>query len=130
MASTLSVDLVSLPHVRGGVSLKKDFTRLKKRSSPRAWGCFHQRHPLVGMRLGLPHVRGGVSPVILLAGGSSVSSPRAWGCFQMKNRTLSAATVFPTCVGVFPTSAHPADGSLRLPHVRGGVSGSLKFLLM
>ena len=74
-----------LPHVRGGVSLKKDFTRLKKRSSPRAWGCFHQRHPLVGMRLGLPHVRGGVSPCPGRISTVCRSSPRAWGCFSVRS---------------------------------------------
>ena len=114
--------LQSLPHVRGGVSIKVGGTSLGKRSSPRAWGCFYGKavawmladvfptcvgvflspHAIRRPRHGLPHVRGGVSKD---------------GVIQ-----VGAYPVFPTCVGVFPgwrvdRCAHP-----RLPHVRGGVS--------
>jgi hypothetical protein len=36
----------------------------------------------------------------------------------------SETRVFPTCVGVFPSSRFPSRLSTRLPHVRGGVSRS------
>ena len=29
-----------LPHVRGGVSTREDYYRIRSLSSPRAWGCF------------------------------------------------------------------------------------------
>ena len=74
----------------------------------------------------LPHVRGGVS-----LGDASVelgagSSPRTWGCFFHLRAPGGLEQVFPTYVGVFPY----CSGSLRqlasLPHVRGGVSGSVQ----
>ena len=34
--------IVSLPHVRGGVSQFADKLAFSRRSSPRAWGCFHR----------------------------------------------------------------------------------------
>ena len=133
---------IRLPHVRGGVSKKKFEKLLTKRSSPRAWGCFRQAYSPCGSsivfptcvgvfptfagsnttELSLPHVRGGVSVFLLLRRGSSPSSPRAWGCFQGASPRPARLRVFPTCVGVFPGARLKAEGVLRLPHVRGGVS--------
>ena len=134
--------LIRLPHVRGGVSADVKAQETIRRSSPRAWGCFHEpvalRGPLrvfptcVGVfpllttykevESGLPHVRGGVSAMLYWTEPKRGSSPRAWGCFCYHFCHPCWEIVFPTCVGVFPTSAPHADGSLRLPHVRGGVS--------
>ena len=67
--------------MRGGVSGHDDKQKMKKPSSPHAWGCFHGDHDgdhdddvfptCVGVfprfivlqccELGLPHMRGGVS---------------------------------------------------------------------
>ena len=112
-----------LPHVRGGVSKRRAKRQREKSSSPRAWGCFHQRHPLVGMRLGLPHVRGGVSQCISKISVIKTSSPRAWGCFSSCSGRYYSYCVFPTCVGVFPTRCSTGQNQRSLPHVRGGVSG-------
>ena len=141
-----AVASLSLPHVRGGVSL---MTRKKyrwTRSSPRAWGCFflegfpQKRFSVFPTCVGvfpaptgrdapsgsLPHVRGGVSMLLDGKGAMVGSSPRAWGCFH-KGRLLSdPLTVFPTCVGVFPSSAAAKRYSSGLPHVRGGVSPALR----
>ena len=119
-----------LPHVRGGVSpaLRRVFQR--RLSSPRAWGCFcsDDKHP-AGTD-SLPHVRGGVSHILCILVAETGSSPRAWGCFRWTRRIKKLFQVFPTCVGVFLKSRYRDGHSCSLPHVRGGVSGSLKFLLM
>ena len=114
-------------------------------SSPRAWGCFpgvvpprHLSHVFptcVGVFLGqkdikngkesLPHVRGGVSKGHLDEAKGHESSPRAWGCFPDDVLLNGQQAVFPTCVGVFPALKYPGGKVKSLPHVRGGVSGSL-----
>ena len=136
-----------LPHVRGGVSEKKPGYDGRRRSSPRAWGCFPSRvlrrkiiivfptcvgvfltAPLLGGELHglphvrLPHVRGGVSPSAESSAGERRSSPRAWGCFFSPLSLWGGVGVFPTCVGVFPLSLAQIPSHTRLPHVRGGVS--------
>ena len=131
-----------LPHVRGGVSLRSSLLSRSGWSSPRAWGCFdrgrllHQKVAVfptcVGVFLygtrrrtttpGLPHVRGGVSLPPDPRAGSMPSSPRAWGCFRLRILLWRRSRVFPTCVGVFPSSFSHRDCCIGLPHVRGGVS--------
>ena len=71
---------------------------------------------------GLPHVRGGVSTHQGVGVPHPVSSPRAWGCFSSVYVSPRRLFVFPTCVGVFLTRPRRLPESLRLPHVRGGVS--------
>ena len=93
---------VSLPHARGGVSQLRFLRSLRRKSSPRPWGCFpilHQIHgrPVVfptpvGVFLyvvvlsrlhhPLPHARGGVSLEQMSLFPEEFSSPRPWGCFQ------------------------------------------------
>ncbi len=51
-----------------------------------------------------------------------LSSPRSWGCFLSIQRQGRTGWVFPTLVGVFPSSAKPLLCSVCLPHARGGVS--------
>ena len=52
----------------------------------------------------LPHVRGGVSWGGLEADKGLLSSPRTWGCFLLRKRSRDHRVVFPTYVGVFPSS--------------------------
>ena len=111
-------------------------------SSPRAWGCFphgdYARHygrvfptcvgvfpargPPCFMLRRLPHVRGGVSRPCRGPTPYAQSFPRAWGCFWGRLRSGSALWVFPTCVGVFPSTYCDSALLPSLPHVRGGVS--------
>ena len=113
--------ITGLPHVRGGVSEKREQKPPKRRSSPRAWGCFDMSiryvqyarvfPTCVGVFLllrsqfrylcSLPHVRGGVSSDGLFGLYRLPSSPRAWGCFQGLRPLQCISSVFPTCVGVF-----------------------------
>ena len=117
---------LGLPHVRGGVSLPELLLAGVYLSSPRAWGCFSLDGRLDGHSRGLPHVRGGVSHHHAYASGDAQSSPRAWGCFCPRLRSGSALWVFPTCVGVFLPALSLPQVVSRLPHVRGGVSKSLR----
>ena len=134
--------LLSLPHVRGGVSRGTVGHAEVPRSSPRAWGCFQRAlfpekvstvfptcvgvFPALSLGAGggarLPHVRGGVSTHIPGYDALGVSSPRAWGCFLFFVVGFGFFPVFPTCVGVFLTRKECLDAAGSLPHVRGGVS--------
>ena len=40
MTCVLPSMAICLPHVRGGVSTREDYYRIRSLSSPRAWGCF------------------------------------------------------------------------------------------
>ena len=93
----LRLRMLSLPHVRGGVSLSAATSRLTSTSSPRAWGCFSEDDAFdfvytvfptcvgvfrllklqLSLYLCLPHVRGGVSVVTMADFVAEVSSPRA-----------------------------------------------------
>ena len=131
-----------LPHMRGGVSRKRQNWISLSASSPHAWGCFRSapgdlRRALVfptcvgvflahaqGRRLDgrLPHMRGGVSSFVKKYASSGMSSPHAWGCFQVGHIGQECAAVFPTCVGVFLTRITRSGRPDSLPHMRGGVS--------
>ena len=68
-------------------------------------------------------MRGGVSSSRQRGRLCAQSSPRAWGCFSGIYGCGAAGSVFPTCVGVFPTDdIIRFEPKTRLPHVRGGVS--------
>ena len=128
--------------MRGGVSVAFFAPKKRKRSSPRAWGCFSCQWILlcrqnvfptcVGVfpRCGapsicgsrLPHVRGGVSEQKDFQEDERVSSPRAWGCFLTSQLSSLFRRVFPTCVGVFLQLDVRGRMAAGLPHVRGGVS--------
>ena len=140
--------MISLPHVRGGVSLYARKWALRSQSSPRAWGCFSLiefctsraqvfptcvgvflfRGGMVICSICLPHVRGGVSQSCLSGNTGGGSSPRAWGCFCRSYGQRGRRSVFPTCVGVFPEPYPEKVISGGLPHVRGGVSADLGVL--
>src|SRR5690606_14510157 len=133
----------SLPHARGGVSDLVVLFREHGASSPRPWGCFlvgAVQHPADGVfptpvgvfppvrdadviGIGLPHARGGVSSQRQGIGRVAGSSPRPWGCFLKKAITEREELVFPTPVGVFPSTASTPRRRASLPHARGGVSG-------
>ena len=75
--------------------------KIRRESSPRAWGCFQGKWKQIALvevfptcvgvfpymefvmfcAIGLPHVRGGVSVSPMKPVAVRVSSPRAWGCF-------------------------------------------------
>ncbi len=132
----------SLPHARGGVSIKGVCKTDPHRSSPRTWGCFRRAvimsHYLyvfpthVGvflppsrpgaMRCCLPHARGGVSEEVTCALIGTESSPRTWGCFSLTGCLLFLDRVFPTHVGVFLDFSTACRVRICLPHARGGVS--------
>ena len=95
------VDLIGLPHARGGVSYEFHF--FLYRSS-------------------LPHARGGVSRLVSLFAPRWRSSPRPWGCFSQDEKTAETHIVFPTPVGVFLSNKLEQRKRRRLPHARGGVS--------
>ena len=73
---------------------------------------------------GLPHACGGVSDQDIRKISRKPSSPRMWGCFQKKSFAELVRSVFPTHVGVFPSSQATDASARRLPHACGGVSKS------
>ena len=135
--------------MRGGVSRPVQSLRSSLGSSPRAWGCFSFYFnatdfeavfpTCVGVFLfhvlyihsyfRLPHVRGGVSRDSVRHARGFLSSPRAWGCFSVPTVNIIPDTVFPTCVGVFPSFRNTQAHLRRLPHVRGGVSSAAPYRL-
>ena len=114
----------SLPHARGGVSPSMQGEWDLDKSSPRPWGCFWPcscgqawrlvfptpvgvfpfGRPATGRRDRLPHARGGVSVPGAALGTPLASSPRPWGCFYHQRYFQDPYHVFPTPVGVFPSS--------------------------
>ena len=131
--------------MRGGVSPSAISASPANLSSPHAWGCFLDAlypkffidvfptcvgvfplcdHPRV-IVIGLPHMRGGVSFAARLKLHAIGSSPHAWGCFSRKVNSICKNNVFPTCVGVFLRFQSFGNNKISLPHMRGGVSGSL-----
>ena len=132
----------SLPHGRGDVSKEVHEKSASRKSSPRAWGCFHQSKfsgrwfrvfPTgVGMFLdalnkatketSLPHGRGDVSKKVSPYVVVFRSSPRAWGCFRRRNRACPWGFVFPTGVGMFLDTLTLKGDPTGLPHGRGDVS--------
>ena len=122
MASTLSVDLVSLPHVRGGVSGGATLSEAGKASSPRAWGCFFEKRLYKAKKKVFPTCVGVFPSAPPTGRDAPWSSPRAWGCFARHLAGRGELCVFPTCVGVFPDEEPHFERGDCLPHVRGGVS--------
>ena len=131
-----------LPHARGGVSLVGCYEASTEMSSPRPWGCFYLYRLTIARILVFPTPVGGVSshpPCSASFTASSprpwgcflkevsarrvaLSSPRPWGCFQRVRPESRRVRVFPTPVGVFPTSSIEESGPLTLPRAREGIS--------
>ena len=72
---------IGLPHVRGGVSEEAWELLMAGASSPRAWGCFHDRFPRARGGLVFPTCVGVFPGWRRRTLRHSSSSPRAWGCF-------------------------------------------------
>jgi len=111
-----------LPHTRGGVSIRCKYSAAAAESSPHTWGCFPGAPTGGDRRSSLPHTRGGVSMAFGIMSVSAMSSPHTWGCFSGICGCCSTARVFPTHVGVFPSSTASSRTRPCLPHTRGGVS--------
>ena len=134
--------VISLLHVRGGVSWKEVPDLFENLSSPRPWRCFCDRLPfgtsfyvfstsvevflrfcpLLEAQVRLLHVRGGVSFTESNALCLTLSSPRPWRCFGLPEVLCSCDAVFSTSVEVFLSHARAPPYFERLLHVRGGVS--------
>ena len=114
--------ITSLPHARGGVS---SFYRLPYQTTivfPTPVGVFLNPVFPYRNRSRLPHARGGVSNAGCISKIFDMSSPRPWGCFPEHRCGFGRSVVFPTPVGVFPTTTPITPAPVRLPHARGGVS--------
>ena len=134
--------LQCLPHARGGVSNDGFNKCLAAQSSPRTWGCFSayssasgssrvfpthvgvflSKRPISAAKRCLPHARGGVSNTDMLNNNARESSPRTWWCFLVHGLQFVRAGVFPTHVGVFPSSHATISQESSLAHTCGGVS--------
>ena len=97
-----SARVLSLLHVRGGVSTHFDRRFSHFESSPRPWRCFQGPQVFSRDFVGLLHVRGGVSARVHSDAQVAESSPRPWRCFLF--------------------SEMPNVQRRSLLHVRGGVS--------
>ena len=113
--------VISLLHVRGGVSWKEVPDLFENLSSPRPWRCFCDRLPfgtsfyvfstsvevflrfcpILEAQVRLLHVRGGVSNSCDGDEGHRKSSPRPWRCFHSDVCALALVGVFSTSVEVF-----------------------------
>ena len=98
------LELLGLPHLRGGVSISLSILPIPHWSSPPTWGCFLEelRPQAVGLvfptyvgvflsrsfseffRSRLPHLRGGVSSTTPDRRKEILSSPPTWGCFLQR----------------------------------------------
>ncbi len=77
---------------------------------------------VLSSRSSLPHACGGVSLLQQFDQRDVMSSPRLWGCFRLIVGRKTHCNVFPTPVGVFPTTSRWLVRALGLPHACGGVS--------
>ena len=118
-----SLFLKSLPHARGGVSIDRNVPLSCGPVFPTHVGVFPVLRLLLLEEHCLPHARGGVSSPPTLSRESFSSSPRTWGCFCPDTEKRRVPAVFPTHVGVFPSTPPSRGWSRSLPHARGGVSG-------
>ena len=119
-----SPDGLSLPRIRGGVSILCALSHFLQRSSPHTRGCFHREdegHHSVEVfpayagvfpprlressrRAGLPRIRGGVSHEELPSDIPEASSPHTRGCFSFSTDFRGNPCVFPAYAGVFPAA--------------------------
>ena len=139
-----SVPIVGFPHAGGDVSTSRTRRRRAAWFSPRRWGCFSimrsasssdlvfptqvgmfpwDRKPRRNVAR-FPHAGGDVSPSWSIFNVRLKFSPRRWGCFYLKSLGISSPYVFPTQVGMFPTSSLGSRVCGRFPHAGGDVSSS------
>ena len=134
--------MISLLHVRGGVSDRRASWIVFAMSSPRPWRCFRativrnrfaqvfstsvevfpEMFPETWLSTGLLHVRGGVSLINLRCLDGAQSSPRPWRCFHESATAQLSIKVFSTSVEVFLECVENGAEDHGLLHVRGGVS--------
>ena len=105
-----------------GCFCRPDFTHHSGRVFPTHVGVFLLYVKLFERLEGLPHACGGVSALSTRLMSEALSSPRMWGCFSTAFAVHSSRGVFPTHVGVFPSTRLSMPFSRRLPHACGGVS--------
>ena len=94
----------SLPHARGGVSAPGSIWKSIRPVFPTHVGVFPRLSAEALPPCCLPHARGGVSRTPTETMTGKKSSPRTWGCFHVPSGAGVAGIVFPTHVGVFPSS--------------------------
>ncbi len=91
-------------------------------SSPRRWGCFHERKALTTHIVVFP-TQVGVFPHRSVGIFGSGSLPHAGGGVSLTASIEgSASIVFPTQVGVFLALCSMSKRGKSLPHAGGGVS--------
>ena len=116
-----------------------------RKFSPRKWGYFRHHtllcwfRPVFPTQVGVfpksarvlfrfrcfPHASGGISGCSLLVWSSLKFSPRKWGYFRMQLVGLVIFEVFPTQVGVFPSTGIPGLDPTCFPHASGGISNRI-----
>lgn len=88
--------------------------------SPHGWGsnprCTHD-DSFISI---LPHVRGGQTQARKFASAAYAYSPHEWGSNQPVQRSRGGRAIFPTCVGVKPTTSRSFTCVAYTPHTRGG----------
>ena len=89
---------------------------------PTPVGVFLAHVTSLHRRVSLPHACGGVSGEYVRFADGTQSSPRLWGCFYARCQAIWFDSVFPTPVGVFPTTPSLVLLVKSLPHACGGVS--------
>ena len=85
-------------------------------------GVFLDGDKEIEISLAIPHACGGVSQEEHQNPLPSYYSPRVWGCFCLDTYVYFSAKLFPTRVGVFPTSTGLRIEGKAIPHACGGVS--------
>ena len=117
--------LLSLPRIRGGVSIRYhryyDFCA----SSPHTRGCFFTAtsiYPYVDV---FPAYAGVFRHYHILSLKCHMSSPHTRGCFCEKAGFKFVNQVFPAYAGVFPALFSGSNPLSRLPRIRGGVSTAI-----
>ena len=130
---------LGLPHMRGDRPCLSVARSSSIQSSPHAWGSSRAEDgtvrrgdvfpTCVGIvppqerrheaQAGLPHMRGDRPGNRGSRSPRDASSPHAWGSSRHSVFDLLWRPVFPTCVGIVPSTKRSSRRSRRLPHMRG-----------
>ena len=132
---------VHSPHARGAVPERPGTSALRRRFSPRPWGCTELRgrppyhHVILPTPVGLyldhgrqssrcsdsPHARGAVPCSASSMRASSSFSPRPWGCTESSRSRDEVIQILPTPVGLYPIKIIANRRLAHSPHARGAV---------
>ena len=93
--------LISLLHVRGGVSSSARANSLRSRSSPRPWRCFFERLTRDVSQAVFSTSVEVFPPISINDLRQALSSPRPWRCFRHEEKLMMLGPVFSTSVEVF-----------------------------